>query len=83
MQWIPSFEVSHVYMEVWEAAIGQILPCQQEGSIIPIPMLLRRSYNMLFQGMSPDSELSGCNLFWGRVLDWIFADNTSRIGKEM
>ena len=27
----------HVYVAVWEAAVGQILPCKQEGSNIHDP----------------------------------------------
>ena len=43
MSELESYEVEtvdrgyHVYMAVWEAAVGQILPCQQEGGNIIDP----------------------------------------------
>ena len=43
MNELKSYEVEvvdwgyHVYLAVWEAAVGQILPCQQEGGNINDP----------------------------------------------
>ena len=53
----------HVYKEVWEASIGQILPCRREAGNIHDPYAVAVVEQGVFVGRVPRAISSLCHLF--------------------
>lgn len=72
MSELQSYEVEaivrgyHVYGAVWEAPVGQILPCQQEGGNIHNPYAVAVVEGGVTVGHVPRAISSVCYLFLGR-----------------